>query len=464
VSHSDPAALRGGGTFQGRYQIVRCIKAGGMGAVYEAIHLETRRRRALKVMLPSMVSNAEMRERFKLEATVAADVDSDHIVEIFDAGIDAETGAPFLVMELLRGEDLTDVLGWRGHLPSEETVHILAQAAKALDKTHAAGIVHRDLKPDNLFLARSDDHAPRLKILDFGIAKVTAQSSQTKSETRSLGTPAYMAPEQLKGSQIGPWTDLYALGQIAYTLLVGEAYWTEDIESQEAIYPLLLRVGSGPADPAAARAWRRQRVTLSPEFEAWFARATAAEPGARFAQASTMIAALAEALGVTAPALLRGGATEEEPTGGTGPSRVRYNPRSPTQSAETVGMPGDDGRGTEAPATSDWKTSAPTRSRKVPLLVAAGVLVTAAAIVTYAAARAPAPSAPRETPVAATPSAPPVLLATQPTPAPPAAPSASTPTPVTSLPASSTQAVSAHSFGAPPVAAKPRKRKDSLGF
>ncbi len=245
MSQYNPAALPQGGTFHGRYQIIRYIKGGGMGAVYEVVHVETRRRRALKVMLPSMVTSAEMRERFKLEATVAADIESDHIVETFDAGVDPETGAPFLVMELLRGEDLTAVLARRGRLPANETVQILAQAAKALDKTHAAGIVHRDLKPDNLFLAYRDDDPPRLKILDFGIAKVVAQATQ--AQTRTIGTPLYMAPEQIKGRRkLGAWTDLYALGHIAYHLLVGEAYWAEDLASLGAIYPLLLRVAQGP--------------------------------------------------------------------------------------------------------------------------------------------------------------------------------------------------------------------------
>src|SRR5690349_7588194 len=95
-----------GAVFHGRYEVVRCLKHGGMGAIYEVIHIETRRRRALKLMLPSIVSNVDMHARFKLEATVAADIESEHIVETFDAGIDKETGVPFLVMELLRGEDL----------------------------------------------------------------------------------------------------------------------------------------------------------------------------------------------------------------------------------------------------------------------------------------------------------------------------------------------------------------------
>jgi len=121
-----------GRTFHERYEVVRCISTGGMGAVYEAIHLETRRRCALKVMLPTLVRDAELRTRFKLECTVASDVESEHIVQVLDAGVDAPSGLPFLVLELLKGEELFDMLERRGALPAEEVVLYLYQAALAL--------------------------------------------------------------------------------------------------------------------------------------------------------------------------------------------------------------------------------------------------------------------------------------------------------------------------------------------
>src|SRR4051812_15625642 len=109
-------ALAPGSTFLGRYEVVRRLKAGGMGAIYEVIHRETRRRRALKLMLPEMFATPDMLARFKLEATIAADIESEHIVETFDAGVDPETGVPFLVMELLRGEELAAMLARRRRL------------------------------------------------------------------------------------------------------------------------------------------------------------------------------------------------------------------------------------------------------------------------------------------------------------------------------------------------------------
>jgi serine/threonine-protein kinase len=164
-----------GSVFSDRYRIVRCIAAGGMGAVYEVTHIETDRRRALKVMHPHFLQSEELRDRFRQEARVAAHVESEFIVDVFDAGVDAATQMPFLVMELLRGEEIGKLLQRNGRFSPIEVVTYLHQAALALDKTHRAMIVHRDLKPENLFLTYREDGAPRVKVLDFGIAKVVAE-------------------------------------------------------------------------------------------------------------------------------------------------------------------------------------------------------------------------------------------------------------------------------------------------
>jgi eukaryotic-like serine/threonine-protein kinase len=297
VSQHPPAALPESGIFHGRYQIVRCIKAGGMGAIYEVIHLETRRRRALKIMLPGILANREMRARFKLEATVAADIESEHIVETFDAGVDDESGAPFLVMELLRGSDLGSLTDRGEKLSATDVVTLLMQAASALDKTHAAGVVHRDLKPENLFVARRDDGSPKLKILDFGIAKVVSEGGQAAARTSVLGTPLYMSPEQIRGDgAIGPRADLYALTHIAFTLLVGRAYWSEHADAGE-LYALMMKIAAG-GGPAATAMAVRYGATLPAAFDAWFARGTASEPRERFETAGRLVEELAAALAV----------------------------------------------------------------------------------------------------------------------------------------------------------------------
>jgi eukaryotic-like serine/threonine-protein kinase len=289
--------LTQGEIFADRYRVGRPIATGGMGAVYEVVHIETEKRRALKVMLPHVIESADMRERFRREARITSTIDSEFIVEVFDAGIDERTGSPFLVMELLRGEELSKTLRRVGHLSAEQTVTYLGQAAIALDKTHAASIVHRDLKPGNLFLTTRDDGSPRIKILDFGIAKVVSEATLQSASTAKLGTPLYMAPEQFSGGQIGPSADILSLGLIAYTLLVGEAYWSHEADHAVSWIGFATARDRADPEPASQRALRKQ-VTLPRAFDAWFARATARDPQTRFPSASQTIAELAAALGV----------------------------------------------------------------------------------------------------------------------------------------------------------------------
>jgi serine/threonine-protein kinase len=289
------AALPEGTVFAGRYRIVRCLATGGMGAVYEAVHLETDRHRALKVMHPHIFQSDEMRERFKREARIAAHVESEHIVDVSDAGVDEATMMPFLVMELLRGEDLSHRIKRTGPLPPEETLTYLHQTALALDKTHALAIVHRDLKPENIFLTQRDDGSPRIKVLDFGIAKLVRDATAAGA-TQSLGTPTYMAPEQFRaGSKLSPAADIYALGMMAYTLLVGKAYWSQELQHAGDVIAFVLVAMLGPQQPATWRAAIRG-VALPLSFDPWFAKATAVDPAQRFQRASEAVLALREAL------------------------------------------------------------------------------------------------------------------------------------------------------------------------
>lgn len=290
--------LRPGATFGGRYEIVRPLSAGGMGVVYEVIHAETKRRRALKVMLPTVVEDADMRARFTLEATVTAEVESEHLVEIYDAGIEAESDSPFIVMELLRGEDL-GARRKRGERTSSDDVLVMVQQTiSALEKMHEKRVIHRDLKPENLFLTRRDDGTPQLKILDFGIAKILKTGGATPNvNTKSIGTPLYMAREQIMGEaqNIGPQTDFYALAHIVFTLLVGAPYFEEESELGDGVLALLLKVSEGPREPASVRASRRG-VILPEAFDTWFARGSAVSPSARFSSGREMLQALRDAL------------------------------------------------------------------------------------------------------------------------------------------------------------------------
>jgi serine/threonine-protein kinase len=289
--------LTPGYNFSGRYYISRCIGAGGMGSVYEAVHVETHGRVALKVMLPRLVHRDDMRRRFLQEAQVTARIQSDHIVNVFDAGVDETTGMPFIAMEMLVGEDLDALLTRAGRLQPATVVLLLQQAALALDKTHAMGVVHRDLKPHNLFITRRDDGSPCLKILDFGIAKLI-DSTGGSQRTRSAGTPVYMPPEQVRGEgDIGAAADAYALAHIAYTMLVGRPYWeTEAIEL--GLGPFIERVFAGPSEAPTARA-AREGVALPPGFDAWFMRAAAPNKQMRILPTSQLVAQLAQLYGIS---------------------------------------------------------------------------------------------------------------------------------------------------------------------
>ncbi|EYF06883.1 serine/threonine-protein kinase [Chondromyces apiculatus] len=307
------------GLFNRRYRIRRCLKAGGMGAVYEVLDEVTSGRRALKIMLPSLMSSPELRTRFERETRITGSLESDHIVRVYDAGMDEATATPFLVMELLQGEDLGALVRRRGALPPSEAVLHLHQAALALDKAHAAGIIHRDLKPENLFLTERDDGSPCLKVLDFGIAKVLDDG--TTLTQSMVGTPAYMAPEQIRAEKtVGPQADVYALAQVSYALLVGETYWREEAEAAGSSYLLAIAVLGGPLERPVARALRRRGRALPEAFDAWFLKATSGRVESRFQRASQAIAELGAALGIVLPGRPRDSVPSSFATAATDPN------------------------------------------------------------------------------------------------------------------------------------------------
>jgi serine/threonine-protein kinase len=188
-----------------------------------------------------------------------------------------------------------------GRFSESEVVTYLDQTAMALDKTHQASIIHRDLKPGNLFLTSRDDGQPRIKVLDFGVAKVLAESATASDGTRSVGTPLYMAPEQFDpDAALTGAADIYALGMIAYTLLVGRPYWAPELKKREHVVLFAMTVVQGPPEPASVRA-ASHGVTLPPAFDSWFARVTAPNPADRFPVATAATAALAAALALPSP-------------------------------------------------------------------------------------------------------------------------------------------------------------------
>jgi serine/threonine-protein kinase len=284
--------LTSGAVFAAKYRIERRLATGGMGSVYEVRHVVHNKRYALKLMHPELAADDEARARFVREAQIDAVIESAYVVSVVDAGVDAATETPFLVMEFLVGEELGDMLKRGVRVPPDRLVRWLGQVARALDKAHAKGIVHRDLKPENLFLTVSDDEGEKIKVLDFGIAKWLEAASQ--SSTLGGGTPLFMAPEQTRrGREIGPWTDIWSLGLLAYVLLVGKPYWRAQTIGE--LYGELLDP-SGREPPSVRAA--AQGVALSPAFDAWFFRCVDNDPRQRFGRAGDAIDHLATALGV----------------------------------------------------------------------------------------------------------------------------------------------------------------------
>jgi serine/threonine-protein kinase len=259
-----------------------------MGAVYEVVHVNTGEHLALKLMLSRSLLTPELVERFRREARVSSSVKSEHVVRVIDADVASELDdAPYLVMELLEGQDLERLCLDRR--PSDgEVVEWMRQMAVALDKAHAEGIVHRDLKPENVFLAARDELPAVIKILDFGVAKMAEDGAGVSTATgQILGTPRYMAPEQAAAAkEVSAAADRCALGLIAFRLLSGRHYFLG-----ENWIALLREVARGPGARPSELGCDRGRA-----FDAWFAKACARDPRARFATCAEQVDALVQAL------------------------------------------------------------------------------------------------------------------------------------------------------------------------
>lgn len=206
----------------GKYTIEGLLGVGGMGAVYRARNPDTDAAVAVKVMNPEVAAAQDARARFKREAGVVSRLDTAHVCKVYDFGNDTD-GTMFLVMELLKGHTLRDEIVPGPDYMDLSRVHMVMNGAlKGLAAAHREGIVHRDLKPENVFVADTfDGEVP--KLLDFGIARVASPDANLTRTGMMMGTASYMAPEQVAGatSQMGPWTDTYAMGAILYEMLSG---------------------------------------------------------------------------------------------------------------------------------------------------------------------------------------------------------------------------------------------------
>jgi serine/threonine-protein kinase len=288
----------------GKYRVLRPIGTGGMGTVWEGVHDKLGKRVAIKFIKSAYAEHDEARARFEIEARAAAKLQSKHAVHVYDYGV-TDDGLPYIVMEFLDGESLSDAIIDRGPLQAQEVALIIGQAARALDKAHKSGVVHRDLKPDNIFLSKSDDLAEGepyvVKLVDFGIAKIFEEPIPTPAagsrpsmggptkEGTVIGTPNFMSPEQLTvGGAPGPLTDLWSLGACTFAAMTGRIPFEGDV-----LGDIVLRVCAAPMPVPS-----KLNPSVPQGFDAWFARACSRDPAKRFQSAQELADALASVCGL----------------------------------------------------------------------------------------------------------------------------------------------------------------------
>jgi serine/threonine-protein kinase len=271
---------------QGKYRIERLLGEGGMGIVVLATHIGFGDRVAIKLLRPEIAADSDAVLRFFREGRASRRIRSEHVVQVMDIGT-LETGAPYMVMEFLEGEDLRERLRRTGPIACSEAVEIVLQACEAIAEAHAMGVVHRDLKPANLFCVARPGGLLSVKVLDFGISKISGMAGATSAaltqSSAAFGSPLYMSPEQLQSAHdVDARSDIWALGVILYELLTGaRPFVAEDIPR------LCIKIMTQPPAPVP-----NDLADLPPLIAAAVMRCLEKDPGRRFPD----VAALARAL------------------------------------------------------------------------------------------------------------------------------------------------------------------------
>ena len=296
-----------GETVDTRYELRRLIAHGGMGLVFEAAHKFTRRVVALKLLPDELRAQKEARGRLLREAHALTAVRHPGFVEVLDAGVCAAHG-PYVVLEMLEGRTLDGILTARRRLSIGDTVQIGRQVCDALAHAHARGVIHRDLKPSNIFVARNEVGDEMVKLIDLGVAAVAQEQLADRDRKLTalhevLGTPEYMAPEQLWGRAVDARTDVYALGMSLYECLTGEVPYTGS-------YPDVLVQVSNAASPPSVR---DKRGDVPPALAVVIENALEKEASARFQSATELSRALVAASGLPPAATALLTLTDDDP-------------------------------------------------------------------------------------------------------------------------------------------------------
>ncbi|MBX3276317.1 MAG: serine/threonine protein kinase [Sandaracinaceae bacterium] len=376
VEEVDPLVGR---VVEGRFQVVRKIAAGGMGVVYEATQVPLGRRVALKVLevTKTPATDASFKERFFLEASAAARLAHPNTIVVHDYGSTAD-GLCFIAMEYLDGGTLSSRLKASGPLAPQEAIHVGLQIASSLREAHQQGLVHRDLKPGNVMFAPRGGDPLFVKVLDFGLVKVLDQGKDALQLTQSgvmMGSPRYMAPEQVKAQSTDARTDIYSFGAVLYHALTG----APPFHAGSAFEAMQHHVYT-PAPPLR-QAW--PSCPAGPMLEAVVARCLAKEPSARFQSMDELMNALRDAAAEAGGGLSGVGSYLGRPTSASG-SGPDSGPYAPPAFGESPSSPSNPGSGpiaqsgivarTDATGTGRVKTvrfDAPAEPPVAPSVVAA---------------------------------------------------------------------------------------------
>ncbi len=283
LSDSNQAWL--GKIVDGRYKVLEVIGRGGMGVVYRVEHLRMGKIAAMKVLHRDLASDPDVVTRFEREAAAVSRLHHPHTVQVFDFG--SASGALYLIMEYVRGQDLGHIVGRDGPMPWSRAAPLLAQICGALQEAHELGIVHRDLKPENVLITRTTGGRDFAKVLDFGLAKLADAPKAASNETDRhaiVGTPYFMAPEQIRGDDVDARTDLYSLGALMFELLTGQHLYL----GQTAVGVLTKHLTNEPDAPSM----RNPKMGIPPQVDYLCKKALAREPAERWQTA----AAFAEAI------------------------------------------------------------------------------------------------------------------------------------------------------------------------
>jgi serine/threonine protein kinase len=270
----------------GKYLVEKLIGEGGMGKVYQGRNTRTESPVAIKTLIPDLVKDEALVQRFEIEAKAASNLSHPNTISIYDFG--REGDVLFMVMELLTGESLDSLIAREAPMPPEQLIPIIRQACKSLDEAHGAGLVHRDIKPDNIFLNRvtgqDEDH---VKVLDFGVAKLQDKQFGNATLTQAgmiFGTPRYMSPEQARAFPLDGRSDIYALGVIMYEALTGSPPFL----ANDAVGVLIMHVNEPPAPFSTTNS----AIESMPELEAVVLRCMEKDPDDRFDDVRNLLNAL----------------------------------------------------------------------------------------------------------------------------------------------------------------------------